>query len=156
MDKIKQGMRRRLTRYGDDEFALFLRKSLIKGLGYGDAALDKPVIGIINTASDFNSCHGNVDELVQCAKAGVLAAGALPLALVQSGDRICLDAAARRLELLVSDDELARRRAALQLPVTAPNRGYGKLFHDHVVQAPGGVDFDFLQGVDTTDADAGV
>ncbi|MGB2007779.1 MAG: dihydroxy-acid dehydratase, partial [Candidatus Puniceispirillaceae bacterium] len=80
MDKIKQGMRRRLTRYGDDEFALFLRKSFIKGLGYGDAALDKPVIGIINTASDFNSCHGNVDELVQCAKAGVLAAGALPLA----------------------------------------------------------------------------
>jgi dihydroxy-acid dehydratase len=79
-----------------------------------------------------------------------------PLALVQNGDRICLDAAARRLELLVSDDELARRRAALQLPVTASNRGYGKLFHDHVVQAPGGVDFDFLQGVDTADADAGV
>ena len=66
MDKIKQGMRR-LTRYGDDEFALFLRKSFIKGLGYGEAALDKPLIGIINTASDFNSCHGNVDELVQCA-----------------------------------------------------------------------------------------
>jgi dihydroxy-acid dehydratase len=77
-------------------------------------------------------------------------------ALVQNGDRICLDAAARRLELLVSDDELARRRAALQLPVTSPNRGYGKLFHDHVVQAPGGVDFDFLQGVDPADADAGV
>jgi hypothetical protein len=76
-------------------------------------------------------------------------------ALVQNGDRICLDAAARRLELLVSDDELARRRAALQLPVTSPNRGYGKLFHDHVVQAPGGVDFDFLQGVDPADADAG-
>jgi dihydroxy-acid dehydratase len=75
-----------------------------------------------------------------------------PLALVESGDRICLDAAARRLELLVSDDELARRRAALQLPVTAPNRGYGKLFHDHVVQAPGGVDFDFLQDVDRADA----
>ena len=80
MDEVKQGMRRRLTRYGDDEFALFLRKSFIKGLGYGDAALDKPVIGIINTASDFNSCHGNVDELVQSAKDGVLAAGALPLA----------------------------------------------------------------------------
>jgi dihydroxy-acid dehydratase len=80
MDEVKKGMRRRLTRYGDDAFALFLRKSFIKGLGYGDAALDKPVIGIINTASDFNSCHGNVDELVQSAKDGVLAAGALPLA----------------------------------------------------------------------------
>jgi dihydroxyacid dehydratase/phosphogluconate dehydratase len=76
MDEVKKGMRRRLTRYGDDAFALFLRKSFIKGLGYGDAALDKPVIGIINTASDFNSCHGNVDELVQSAKDGVLAAGA--------------------------------------------------------------------------------
>ena len=79
-----------------------------------------------------------------------------PLALVQNGDRICLNAAARRLDLLVSDDEMIRRRAALQLPVTLPNRGYGKLFHDHVVQAPGGVDFDFLQGVDPADADARV
>ena len=79
MDSVKQGMRRRLTRYGDDEFALFLRKSFIKGLGYGGAALDRLVIGIINTVSDFNSCHGNVDELVQCAKAGVLATGALSL-----------------------------------------------------------------------------
>ena len=61
MDEVKKGMRRRLTRYGDDAFALFLRKSFIKGLGYGDTALDKPVTGIINTASDFSSCHGNVD-----------------------------------------------------------------------------------------------
>ena len=74
------GMKRRLTRYGDDEFALFLRKAFIKGMGLGDEALAKPVIGIINTQSDFNPCHGNSDELVQCAKDGVLAAGALPLA----------------------------------------------------------------------------
>jgi len=75
-----------------------------------------------------------------------------PLALVQTGDRICLDAAGRRLELLVSDEELARRKSALQLPIVPPKRGYGKLFHDHVVQAPGGVDFDFLQDVDTAEA----
>ncbi|MEL0290721.1 MAG: dihydroxy-acid dehydratase, partial [Alphaproteobacteria bacterium] len=75
-----------------------------------------------------------------------------PLALVQTGDRICLDAAGRRLELLVSDEEMARRKSALQLPKMSPNRGYGKLFHDHVVQAPGGVDFDFLQDVDRADA----
>ena len=74
-----------------------------------------------------------------------------PLALVQTGDRICLDAAGRRLELLVSDEEMARRKSALQLPKMSPNRGYGKLFHDHVVQAPGGVDFDFLQDVDTAE-----
>jgi dihydroxy-acid dehydratase len=74
------GMKKRLTRYGDDEFALFLRKSFIKGFGYTDEALNKPVIGIINTYSDFNSCHGNLNDLVEAAKAGVLAAGALPLA----------------------------------------------------------------------------
>ena len=74
-----------------------------------------------------------------------------PLALVQTGDRICLDAAGRRLELLVSDEELARRKSALQLSIVPPKRGYGKLFHDHVVQAPGGVDFDFLQDVDTAE-----
>ena len=68
-----------------------------------------------------------------------------PLALVQTGDRICLDAAGRRLELLVSDEELARRKSALQFPIVTPKRGYGKLFHDHIVQAPGGIDFDFAR-----------
>ena len=52
MKKKIMGMKRRLTRYGDDDFALFLRKSFIKGFGYTDEALDKPVIGIINTYSD--------------------------------------------------------------------------------------------------------
>ena len=73
-------MKRRLTRYGDDDFALFLRKSFIKGFGYTDEALNKPVIGIINTYSDYNSCHGNLNNLVDAAKSGVVAAGALPLA----------------------------------------------------------------------------
>ena len=45
------GMRKGLTKYGDDEFALFLRKSFIKGAGYGDEALSRPVVGIINTGS---------------------------------------------------------------------------------------------------------
>ena len=54
MEEIKQGTRRRLTRYGDDEFALFLRKSFIKGLGYGDTALDKPVI-----AGRWHWCNGD-------------------------------------------------------------------------------------------------
>ena len=74
------GMRKGLTKYGDDEFALFLRKSFIKGAGYGDDALSRPVIGIINTYSDFNPCHGNADELTQRVKAGIEAAGALPMA----------------------------------------------------------------------------
>ncbi len=79
MEKKLIGMKKRLTNYGDDDFALFLRKSFIKGFGHNDDALDKPVIGIINTYSDFNSCHGNLNSLVEASKAGVLAAGALPL-----------------------------------------------------------------------------
>ena len=61
------------------------------------------------------------------------------------------DGAGRRLELLVSDEELARRKSALQLPIVPSKRGYGKLFHDHVEQALGGVDFDFLQDVGTAE-----
>jgi dihydroxy-acid dehydratase len=68
-----------------------------------------------------------------------------PLALVCDGDRIRLDFAARRLDLLVPDDELARRRASLQ-PRTLPERGYARLFAQHVQQASLGCDFDFLAG----------
>ena len=75
-----KGMRKGLTRYGDDAFALFLRKSFIKGAGYGDDALERNVIGIANTGSDFNPCHGNSEDLIKQVRAGVLAAGGLPMA----------------------------------------------------------------------------
>jgi dihydroxy-acid dehydratase len=69
-----------------------------------------------------------------------------PLALVKDGDMIELDVAARRLHLDVSDEELARRRAAWQ-PVTAPQtRGYANLYVEHVNQADAGCDLDFLVG----------
>jgi dihydroxy-acid dehydratase len=68
-----------------------------------------------------------------------------PLALVRSGDRIRLSVAQRRLELLVDDAELARRRAAWTPPVTSPTRGYRKLYMDTVMQAEDGCDFDFLK-----------
>lgn len=71
-----------------------------------------------------------------------------PLALVQDGDEIELDWVNRRLTLLVSDEELARRRETWQAPRQAFGRGYGRLYLDHVLQAPQGVDFDFLQGND--------
>ena len=70
-----------------------------------------------------------------------------PLALVRTGDRIRLDTPARRLELLVSDEELAARRADWTPPEPPPlsGRGYHALFHRHVNQAPLGCDFDFLR-----------
>jgi dihydroxy-acid dehydratase len=68
-----------------------------------------------------------------------------PLALVRDGDPIRLDVAARRLDLLVAEAELARRRAAWR-PAPAPAaRGYRRLFVERVLQAPAGCDFDFLR-----------
>jgi dihydroxy-acid dehydratase len=69
-----------------------------------------------------------------------------PLALVRSGDRIRLDAAARRLEVLVDPAELARRREAWRPPARADERGYRRFFADHVLQADQGCDFAFLRG----------
>ena len=67
-----------------------------------------------------------------------------PLALVRDGDEILLDTEARRLDLLVADAELARRRSAWAPPAAPPARGYRRLFAERVLQAPEGCDFDFL------------
>ena len=68
-----------------------------------------------------------------------------PLALVQTGDMIELDVAARRLHLEVPDEELRRRKSAWKAP-EPPQRGWYRLFHDHVLQADQGMDLDFLVG----------
>ena len=73
------------------------------------------------------------------------AAAGGPLGLVRNGDRIRLSVKERRLDLLVAEDELARRRAELASVVPEmPSRGYDKLFRETVLQAPEGCDFDFL------------
>lgn len=79
MSKNKTGMKKNLTNYGDTGFSIFLRKAFIKGLGYSDDMLDKKIIGITNTFSDYNPCHGNVPDLIKSAKAGILANGGIPL-----------------------------------------------------------------------------
>jgi dihydroxy-acid dehydratase len=73
------------------------------------------------------------------------AAAGGPLALVQDGDTITLDVAARTLHLHVSDAELAERRSHWQAPA-GPEGGYLQLYHRHVLQADQGADFDFLLG----------
>jgi dihydroxy-acid dehydratase len=75
-----------------------------------------------------------------------------PLALVRDGDIIELDIPARRLSMQVSDEELDRRRAAWKRPAPRYERGYGRLFSEHVSQANEGCDFDFLErGAATAD-----
>ena len=76
---MTRGLRRRLTRYGDEAFSLFLRKAFIKAAGYSDDALDRPIVGITNTHSDFNPCHGNVPQLVEAARRGIMLSGAMPM-----------------------------------------------------------------------------
>ena len=73
------------------------------------------------------------------------AASGGPLALVKSGDRIRLSVRERKLDLLVGERELARRRESL-VTVPLPPRGYARLYNQHVLQADGGCDFDFLRG----------
>ncbi|HEV2641644.1 MAG TPA: dihydroxy-acid dehydratase, partial [Candidatus Elarobacter sp.] len=69
-----------------------------------------------------------------------------PLALVQNGDQIELDVPNRRLELLVDAAELDRRRTAWRPLPPAYERGYAKLYTEHVLGAERGADFDFLVG----------
>ncbi|HLI04848.1 MAG TPA: L-arabinonate dehydratase [Terracidiphilus sp.] len=71
-----------------------------------------------------------------------------PLALVHDGDLIQLDIPNRRLDLLVSEEELARRRASWQRPSDPDKRGYLALYREHVTQANEGCDFDFLEPVE--------
>ena len=75
----KRGLARNTANYGDRDFALYLRRSFAKSMGYSQALLDRPVVGIVDTGSGFNNCHRTVPELIEAVKRGVLAAGGLPL-----------------------------------------------------------------------------
>jgi dihydroxy-acid dehydratase len=68
-----------------------------------------------------------------------------PLALLKTGDIVEIDVPNRKLHMQVSDEELAERRAAWTAPAPRYERGYGKMFSQHVEQADKGCDFDFLR-----------
>src|SRR6185503_1280501 len=78
-EKKGRGLEKGLTSYGDRGFSLFLRKAFIKGAGYTDDALSRPVVGIANTASAYNPCHGNAPQLLEAVKRGVMLSGGLPI-----------------------------------------------------------------------------
>jgi len=73
------GLTRGLTNYGDPDFALYLRRSFARSMGYSSDLLSRPVIGIADTSSGFNNCHRHFPELIEAVKRGVLAEGGLPL-----------------------------------------------------------------------------
>jgi dihydroxy-acid dehydratase len=80
MTETPRGLATKTSNYGDRDFALYLRRSFAKSMGYSAAMLGKPVVGIADTRSDYNNCHRTIPELIEAVKRGVLAAGGLPLA----------------------------------------------------------------------------
>ena len=75
-----KGLRRGLTDYGDRAFSVYLRRSFASSMGYSREMLDRPIVGVAHSASDFNNCHRHFPQMIEAVKRGVLAAGGLPLA----------------------------------------------------------------------------
>ena len=95
----------------------------------------------ISDARMSGTAYGTV--VLHCAPEAAIGGA---LALVQNGDLISLDVAARSLSLLVDEAELERRRAAWRPAPPHTSRGYVKCYLDHVLQANEGADLDFLVG----------
>ena len=76
----KRGIDRNLTSYGDVEFSRYMRRAFLSSAGYDRDDLERPLIGIVDTSSDYNTCHRQMPEMIQAVKRGVLEAGGLPLA----------------------------------------------------------------------------
>ena len=75
-----KGIYRSLTSYGDPEFSRYIRRAFLASAGYDRDDLDRPIVGIADTSSDYNTCHRQMPEIVEAVKRGVLEAGALPFA----------------------------------------------------------------------------
>lgn len=75
---VAHGLSRKLTRYGDEAFARFLRETFLESAGLTRDAMNRPVVGIASTASDFNPCHATAPELIAAIHRGITMAGGLP------------------------------------------------------------------------------
>src|SRR5262245_53569777 len=78
LTSVTHGLSRKLARYGDDAFARFLRESFLESAGLSREAMNRPVVGIASTGSDFNPCHATSPELIAAITRGVTMAGGLP------------------------------------------------------------------------------
>ena len=81
MDHSTVGVDRRLTDYGDPGFSSFLRRAFLASAGYDEADLARPVVAIVDTTSDYTTCHRDMPALAAAVRRGVLQGGALPLTL---------------------------------------------------------------------------
>ena len=76
-----RGVDGRLTDYGDPGFSAFLRRAFLASAGYDRSDLARPVVAIVDTSSDYATCHRDMPALVAAVRRGVLQGGALPLTL---------------------------------------------------------------------------
>ncbi|MCG8532590.1 MAG: dihydroxy-acid dehydratase, partial [Desulfovibrionales bacterium] len=74
------GIYTHLTAYGDRDFSRYLRRAFLSSAGYDARDLNRPLVGIVDTRSDYNTCHRQMPEMVSAVKRGILEAGGLPLA----------------------------------------------------------------------------
>ncbi len=74
------GIDRNLTTYGDTDFSKYMRRAFLASAGFDGVDLERPIVGIADTSSDYNTCHRRMPELVEAVKRGVLQAGGLPFA----------------------------------------------------------------------------
>jgi dihydroxyacid dehydratase/phosphogluconate dehydratase len=142
----------------------------MKSQGLPQDAFDgRPVIGICNTWSELTPCNAGLHDVADHVKRGVWEAGGVPLEfpaislgetqmrptamlfcnlLAMEVEEILFDGPKRRLELLVTQEDLARRAQVWQKRRPAPkySRGYYSLYVQHVLQADRGCDLDFLTG----------
>ncbi len=111
MAQRRRGIFRNLTRYGDEGFSRYLRRAFLASQGYDPDDLERPVVGIADTSSDYVSCHRQMPELVAAIKRGVLEAGGLPMAFPTTSWHEILTAPTTMLyrNLLALDTEEAIR-----------------------------------------------
>ena len=77
--RLPTGLERNLTSYGDPDFSKYIRRAFLASAGYDPDDLDRPLIAVIDTTSDYTTCHRDMPALVSAVKRGVLEAGGLPL-----------------------------------------------------------------------------
>ena len=79
MNATARGVDRNLTNYADSGFSRYLRRAFLASAGYDGADLERPVVGVVDTTSDYNTCHREMPRLVEAVKRGILQAGGLPM-----------------------------------------------------------------------------
>ncbi len=77
-EESESGMYSSLTSYGDKGFSKYMRRAFLASAGYDRDDLDRPIVGIADTSSDYNTCHRQMPELIEAIKRGVLEGGGLP------------------------------------------------------------------------------